>query len=123
MEQIGKTQEILKNKVSAQSENTSEAPCLPCAAKKRNIWKISIPREYFLNPQTAEANYKNIGEILIQYAKFSEAQVQSLFVSISLIDTDEHLVYTGDEQTAVSIFNELGKMGIHGKIEVGVKKF
>jgi len=118
MEQIGKTQEILKNKVPA-----TEAPCLPCAAKKRNIWKVSIPREYFLNPQTAEANYKNVGEILIQYAKFSEAQVQSLFVSISLIDTDEHLVYTGDEQTAVSIFNELGKMGIHAKIEVGVKKF
>ncbi len=124
MQRIGKTQEILKNKVpTQQTENSTDAPCLPCKAKAQAIWKISIPKSYFINPETAEKNFKTVGEILIQYAKFSEAQVQSLFVSIALLDADEHLVYTGNEQTAVDIFNELGKQGIYAKIETAAKKF
>lgn len=120
MERLGKTQEILQ-KANAQSQE--DAPCLPCAAKKRAVWKISIPSHYFTNSETAVNNFKIVGDILIQYAKFSEPQVQSIFVSISLLDSDEHLIYTGDEQTANDIFKALSSQGIYPKIEAALKKF
>lgn len=120
MERMGKTQEILQ-KANAQPQE--DAPCLPCKAKQNTIWKISIPSHYFKNPETAANNFKIVGETLIQYAKFSEPQVQSIFVSISLLDSDEHLIYTGNEQIATDIFNALSKQGIYPKIEAGLKKF
>jgi hypothetical protein len=120
MERLSKTQEILQNAAVSQPE---EVPCRPCMAKKNTVWKISIPNNYFSNPEIAQQNFKAVGDVLTQYAKFSDPQVQSLFVSISILDVDDHLVYACNEQTAVSIFNELSKQGIYPKIEAALKKF
>jgi len=121
MKKLNNTQDILKDKVSRQTESTGE--CLPCKAKAQAVWKIFIPNEYFANPDTARNNFKIVGEVLIQFAGFSEAQVQSIFTSIGLLPNELHLIYSGTEQPAIMIHNELVKQGIQPKIDASLNKF
>ena len=121
MKKLGSTQDILKDKVSRQTE--SEEDCLPCKAKAQSVWKISVPNVYFSDPNNAQRNFKLVGEALIQFAGFSEAQVQSIFTSIGLLPSEYHLIYSGVENVAVQIYNELSKQGIQPKIEAALNKF
>ena len=123
MKKFGSTTEILMDKLKRQIENQQTGECLPCKQKANAIWKISIPNEYFIDPETTKNNFKIVGDVLMQYASFSEAQVQSIFTSIALLPNDFHLIYSGTEQPAIMIHNELVKQGIQPKIDASLNKF
>lgn len=124
MKKLGNTQNILKDKIQRQTQNESNTEeCLPCKGKSTAIWKVFLPNGYFIDSETARRNFKIVGSILLQYANFSETQVQSIFTSIALLPNDFHLIYSGNEDAAIMIHNELVKQGMSPKIDASLNNF
>lgn len=128
MSKSSKTQTILKDKVNENSnyvlKNESSESCLPCKAAENTLWRIYVHHSnFFSDPLQSENNYKILGDALQQFAGFTAAHVQSIFTSMSLLPSELHLVYSGNQQIATQIQNALNQAGIRTNIEAALKRF
>ncbi len=103
------------------------ATCVPCKQKEQQqntIWKVFVNNSD-IDPNRSDVldRYKVIGNVLLQYSGFTDAQVQSIFTTIGLIPNDWHLIYSGNEAISIAIHNELARLGYGPKLQAALKTF
>lgn len=150
---MSKTQTILKDKsVKLDANNQATTECSPCKAKQleaerlaalqqqaamqvpaepvnetcvpcqqNQIWRVYIHNNLLLS--NTQDNFRLIGTSLEQFAKFTGAQVQSILTSITLLPSEWNLIYSGTQDVAEQIYNELRLAGLSPKIEAALKTF
>ena len=96
--------------------------CEPCKAKN-SIWKVAIHNNDIFNTDDTEKNLKLIGDALQQFAKFTAPQVQAVFTSMGILPSEWHPIYSGEQNIALTIHNELAKLGLTPRVEAALKNF
>jgi hypothetical protein len=123
---MSKTQTILKDKVKSAPDVTEAAACPPCkaAAEQNTLWRIYVHHNsFFTDMARTHDSYKVVGDALQQFAGFTPAHIQSIFTSIALLPSEMHLIYSGNENTAIQIQNALNQAGLQNSIEATLKRF
>lgn len=150
---MSKTQTILKDKsITLDSNNQPATECSPCKAKQleaerlaalqqqaamqvptepvnetcvpcqqNQIWKVYIHNSSVTT--NIQHNFTLVGTALEQFAKFTAPQVQSVLTSITLLPSEWNLIYSGKQDVAEQIYNQLTSQGIGPKIEAALKTF
>lgn len=102
---------------NSQTTQSQDSTCTPCKAKQKKL-SILVPVNQFRqsDPEWIRQSFTSLTEVLIDKAKFTKIQVNTIIESIKSTPVQEQLIFVGAESDAIEIYNSLINLGIEPKV-------